>query len=199
MGLRATFDVCWDLGYPEATEELGIVPDYDYGCDIFIETFLSVAKDLCPVDTGHLRSSITANGAGTEITCQTLCTYAQYVEYGTYKMSAQPYFEPALEEAFAAAAAEWDAAVEDAYEEEEQLLEEMEEQEEAASRGSGGISGLMGQGIGGFFAGLFVAAITGIFQGIMNVMTEIMTGGNRSRDGGSSFAGGFYNIDVEII
>ena len=57
------------------------------------------AKKRCPVDTGKLRASITpvieswaAGYVGTNT------EYAPYVEYGTRKMPAQPYLEPAFEE-----------------------------------------------------------------------------------------------------
>jgi len=56
------------------------------------------AKILCPVDTGNLRNSITYVkimprlwGVGTNV------EYAPYVEFGTYKMRAQPYLRPAFE------------------------------------------------------------------------------------------------------
>ena len=55
------------------------------------------AKKLCPVDTGKLRASITpvieswaAGYVGTNT------HYAPYVEYGTRKMEAQPFLEPAF-------------------------------------------------------------------------------------------------------
>ncbi|MBC7128399.1 MAG: HK97 gp10 family phage protein [Thermoplasmatales archaeon] len=58
------------------------------------------AKRICPVDTGRLRSSITtekidklAYAVGTNV------EYAPYVEFGTYKMMAQPYLRPAMQEA----------------------------------------------------------------------------------------------------
>ena len=56
------------------------------------------AKKACPVDTGKLRASITpvieswaAGYVGTNT------HYAPYVEYGTRKMPAQPFLEPAFE------------------------------------------------------------------------------------------------------
>jgi len=56
------------------------------------------AKRICPVDTGRLRASITtekvdrlAYAVGTNV------EYAPYVEFGTYKMRAQPYLRPAME------------------------------------------------------------------------------------------------------
>jgi len=55
------------------------------------------AKKRCPVDTGQLRASITpvieswaAGYVGTNT------AYAPYVEYGTRKMAAQPFLEPAF-------------------------------------------------------------------------------------------------------
>jgi len=54
------------------------------------------AKKICPVDTGRLRASIhvgkiknSAYYVGTNV------HYAPYVEFGTRKMTAQPYLRPA--------------------------------------------------------------------------------------------------------
>lgn len=57
------------------------------------------AKVLCPVDTGFLRNSITVD----EVTpMQAIIAphtdYAEYVEFGTSRMAAQPYMRPALDE-----------------------------------------------------------------------------------------------------
>ncbi len=56
------------------------------------------AKIICPVDTGRLRASITADKkdelhyeVGTNV------EYAGYVEFGTKKMAAQPYLGPAAD------------------------------------------------------------------------------------------------------
>lgn len=61
----------------------------------------SQAKVLCPVDTGRLRSSIIATMqrepkgivgyVGTDV------TYAEYQEFGTRFMAAQPFLRPALD------------------------------------------------------------------------------------------------------
>lgn len=58
------------------------------------------AKQLCPVDTGRLRSSIT-NQVGTDAegllaAVGTDVEYAPYVELGTSRMAAQPFLLPAL-------------------------------------------------------------------------------------------------------
>lgn len=59
------------------------------------------AKQLCPVDTGRLRSSITneigQDGEGLVAVIGTNVEYAPYVELGTSKMAAQPFLLPALE------------------------------------------------------------------------------------------------------
>ena len=55
------------------------------------------AKKLCPVDTGKLRASITPvieSWAAGYIGTNT--EYAPYVEFGTRKMTAQPFLEPAF-------------------------------------------------------------------------------------------------------
>lgn len=57
------------------------------------------AKQLCPVDTGRLRNSITH-----EVDMKEQCAiigsnveYAPYVELGTSRMAARPYLRPACE------------------------------------------------------------------------------------------------------
>lgn len=55
------------------------------------------AKELCPVDTGLLRSSITPVIASwAEAYVGTNTEYAPYVEFGTKHSPAQPFLEPAF-------------------------------------------------------------------------------------------------------
>lgn len=57
------------------------------------------AKERCPVDTGTLRNSINYQLMDERtVIIGTNVEYAPYVEYGTVKMSAQPFLHPALEE-----------------------------------------------------------------------------------------------------
>lgn len=64
------------------------------------------AQEMCPVDTGALRDSITAGEVADDGDTLSLdvtagddtVDYAAYVELGTYKMGAQPYLGPAYEE-----------------------------------------------------------------------------------------------------
>lgn len=60
------------------------------------EIVVTEAKANCPVDTGNLRASINKQVSGNTCTVGTNCEYAGYVEFGTYKMAAQPYLVPAL-------------------------------------------------------------------------------------------------------
>jgi HK97 gp10 family phage protein len=58
------------------------------------------AKQLCPVDTGRLRSSISTaiivDGRSISGIVGTNVEYAPYVEFGTSRMEAQPYLRPAF-------------------------------------------------------------------------------------------------------
>ena len=209
MGLRANFSMV-DLGYALFTEELGIPIDYSDGCSIFADTFEKVAKSLVPVDTGTLQASITGFSSGEGCVCDASTEYAQYVEYGTYKMGAQPYFEPAISAALSEAIPAWENAVEMAQQQEEELLEEIEEAEEEAERGSRSRqrerTGPRGIGFsGGSILGLIIGAI---IVGLFNVLMDILSGGRSSRGSsgmrrGMSFGGGGHltgteNIEIEI-
>lgn len=57
------------------------------------------AKSRCPVRTGALKNSIFSVVTDNECTVGSPLEYAQFVEYGTWKMAAQPFLEPALKEA----------------------------------------------------------------------------------------------------
>ena len=56
------------------------------------------AKEICPVDTGRLRASITHTNDGESAYIGTNVEYAKYVELGTSRMKAQPYLRPAATE-----------------------------------------------------------------------------------------------------
>lgn len=53
------------------------------------------AKELCPVDTGLLRSSISSKVVGTDIIVGTNVPYAPHVEFGTMKMKARSFLRSA--------------------------------------------------------------------------------------------------------
>lgn len=53
-------------------------------------------KTVTPVDTGRLRGSITHESDSDTAYVGTNVYYAPYVEFGTYKMAAQPYLKPGI-------------------------------------------------------------------------------------------------------
>ena len=61
-----------------------------------------LAKGYAPVRTGALRDSITSDIEYTQSTIRAIVGphvfYAEFVEYGTKRMSAQPFMRPALDE-----------------------------------------------------------------------------------------------------
>ena len=57
-----------------------------------------LAKEFCPVDTGRLRSSIHAEMTATHTAkISDGVQYGVFVEFGTSKMGAQPFFRPAVD------------------------------------------------------------------------------------------------------
>lgn len=102
MGLRCSFSVD-SIGLPEYLEddEYGIIVDIDYSSafDAFVDTFLEISNMLVPVDTGYLKSTLSAYSDDYECVAITNCEYAQYPEFGTIYQSPQPYFTPAIEDA----------------------------------------------------------------------------------------------------
>ena len=106
MGLYAEFNT-YDFGYPVELG-YGITADYSAGCHAFVDTFVSEARGMVPVRTGNLMASITGVDGGNGGMLYTDCEYAQYVEYGTWRNPAQPYFESALDSALNVASAIWD-------------------------------------------------------------------------------------------
>lgn len=197
MGLRCTVDPVVNLNYPSATPSLGLYIDYGDGCDAFLDTFFDIAYDLCPVDTGELISSIDGFTDGESVEVYADADYAQYVEYGTSKMEAQPYFRPALAAALEVAKRDWQEAVDEAMEEEEQILAELTGGgDEEGEEGGGGLTGLvMGALLGGATNQGFWSQMTGIMAGFGFVWAG---GGFMGIIGGfvlglaTAFVGGFF-------
>jgi len=64
----------------------------------FADKVLSTSQGTVPVDTGELKGSgySSSIAGGKEAEVGYTAEYAGYVEYGTYKMAAQPYLGPAF-------------------------------------------------------------------------------------------------------
>ena len=198
MGLYAEIDIVGDWGFPADVtgggDEIGYesVPvDYSIACRIFVSTFMEVATELVPVDTGFLRSTINADTDGFS-TCYAEATadYAQYVEYGTWCMRAQPYFEIALEEACAAAGIEAQNAVNLAQEELEAILSSMMKASVAAFDGEFSPEGMGSMSFGSWLGSMATFALMFIMffpilvnlYGIIDIIGNSLTGGGSYAD-----------------
>lgn len=176
MGLYVSFSITADWGYPEEVEggdeNIGYesVPvDYSEACEAFVSTFLDTALSLVPVDTGYLRSTIDANADGDTCEAEATADYAQYVEYGTVYMDAQPYFEPALEAACAAAAEAAEEALQEAQEELADLLEDRSADIDAGGMMmEGGGVGFLMDFIASFLAILLVSAVKAVISSVFS-------------------------------
>ena len=173
MGLRANINAM-DQGFPMTADvgDISIPVDYSEAAEAFKAMFLDVARELVPVRTGYLKSTIAAQiGEATigEVTAEASAEYAQYVEFGTYRQMAQPYFIPAIE----AALEEWGLAAQKAYDE---ALEEAQaayeaEQAQQQSQEAGGAP--VGGGLLGGLALLGLLLIFTIFiEGIKSMFND---------------------------
>jgi HK97 gp10 family phage protein len=99
ISARAVFTPRSEFGrFVEARVTPAVRASVEAACALIQET----AKNYCPVDTGALQASITTeiDDSGKTIvgTVGPHRTYADYVEFGTYKMAAQPYMRPSFDE-----------------------------------------------------------------------------------------------------
>lgn len=72
-------------------------PDYGDAFGDCGSTFYSVATQAVPVDTGALLASIWWSSSSEGFECGADAYYAEFVQYGTWKMSAQPFFDDAVD------------------------------------------------------------------------------------------------------
>lgn len=63
------------------------------------ESVAEYAREICPVDTGELRDSISVSQSESGAVVYAEAEHGIYVEFGTYKMAAQPFLVPALKAA----------------------------------------------------------------------------------------------------
>lgn len=201
MGLYAEVSIA-DVGPDELTNDefgVSVLVDYSMAIQGFIDTFMSVATSLCPVRTGYLCGSISAGGGGDYAYAEASAEYAQYVEYGTSRMGAQPFFEPALEEAMAVLGEMAQTALDEAASQLQDIVQSLVDEMMSA------VSEMMGGGFGGFMGGLIASAIMLVLifpialyaYGIMDALSP--SGGSSGGDSGSyDTVAGVGGIDVMI-
>lgn len=170
MGLYAEFtpeDLDYKLEFNNDRYMITVEVDYTDALEECAETFLQLARQIVPVDTGFLRSTLYSEQDGLSIYFEATAEYAEFVEYGTWKQRAQPYFRPALEEALRVFIELADLAQAEAEEEFNQEVE-MAKEEEEENKKQGGISEEDGEGFGFgsplVMAGLFVLLFPIIFN-----------------------------------
>lgn len=199
MGLYASFSLS---GFPDEVstdfngEELSVPIDYSPAYETFVETFMSVATTLVPVDTGYLQSTINAWADEDSAEAEATAEYAQYVEYGTWKMAAQPYFEPALQQAQQAAI---EVAIELQDEANEMLQDMMEEvlEEFMAEFSDGSFLGDVGSMLLG---GAFLLLMFPILVNVYGIMQELSQPFQNTYSNGSqsNLGGGGVSLDIMI-
>ena len=91
MDIRVTIDSDFDLS------DIDIEGVVQAELEKSAHTIERNAKIACPIDTGNLRRSITAETGDLEVDVGSNCEYASYVHDGTYKMSARPFLESAAD------------------------------------------------------------------------------------------------------
>lgn len=91
----------FEAGLRKALQDLKI--NTEGGLVAFATGTINRAKELCPVDTGALRSSLGfeqgRDSRSVFVDIYARREYAPYVEFGTSRAHAQPYLRPALAEA----------------------------------------------------------------------------------------------------
>ena len=200
MGLYAEFSIDRDWGfshqlqasvpgYPEFGEII-VNLDYSPACEVFINTFLDWAVSFVPVDTGFLESTIEAGADGDMCWAEAWADYAQYVEYGTSIMSAQPFFEDALEmacsDAFFVAMAIYKKGCEKIENWLEKTQDEIEAREEAEEEGDEGDGGEEGEDDGGGGSGgssrdySFASFIVMFLLALIQALLEMIFGWEKS-------------------
>jgi HK97 gp10 family phage protein len=92
MGFTATGDFRINIGAKRQIEEMSKKEQNKIGRRI-----RDIAKELVPIDTGELQTSIKSNRVGGDVVVSTSTGYGGYVELGTVKQSAQPFIMPAVQ------------------------------------------------------------------------------------------------------
>ena len=182
-------DVAWNNETTEVTVEI----DYSDAFAEFASAFQSIATDLVPVDTGYLQSTISSSSDDWSMTAYADAEYAQYVEFGTWKMAAQPYFAPALAAAWDEAAPAFEQAIASAQEElQAQIASIQEGLGDDPDTGFGG-----GSFLGGLLGMILGAIVVGLIQGFFSLLSSGGYHGGGISGHGISGGGSFDDL-IEI-
>ena len=192
-----------EFGNPVPTGEFETMEvDYSSALDSACAKFEEVAHQLVPVDTGYLRSSIWAENDGySMVFFYAEADYAQYVEFGTFRMPAQEYFRPAVEAALDVLLSEAKAAQAEATEMVQSLAQDIFTCSlGAGAAGIGGDTGFIGGMIGGMaMLALFFVPMLYLYGTLETIGSAFLGNGEGSAQRTSDSWG--VNIDglIEIV
>lgn len=184
MGLRGTVSV----GLPTTTSIYHRDIDYRDAVLEAIDEFMDAATSDVPVDTGTLQASISCDEQYMGFTAYADTNYAEYVEYGTYKMEAQPYFtdnlESVAEELHANCVQIWqDAEKED----QQQYKAEIQARMQEAQR--------LGALDGSLIEMVLSSILIGLLNGLLSIIQDMfsMRNGDNTDDSDKG-----YSADVDV-
>lgn len=198
MGLYAEFSPN-DFGFPSdfsSSTDYGDVyveVDYSEALEAAVDVFMDEATSRVPVDTGYLRSTISASSNGGSASFSADAEYAQYPEFGTWCQAEQPYFRPALQDAIDTFVDYAQEAINEAQDEYNDEMDVLRAEAGEEGGGGGGISsegGLAGLGMMLMLVILFIpVAIAGM---------EIASNMPGNEDSISSF-GSMGGVDADSL
>lgn len=185
MGLRGNVSV----GLPTTTSIYHRDIDYSDAIHEAVDEFMDAATSDVPVDTGTLQASISCDEEYMGFTAYADTNYAEYVEYGTYKMEAQPYFadnlESAAEELHANCIQIWrDAEQQDKELYQAQIEARMQEAQRASAIGGTSLVGMVLSSI-----------LEGMLNGLLSIVQDMFSMRNGDNTGDTDKG---YSADVDI-
>ena len=184
MGLRGTVSV----GLPPTTSIYHRDIDYSDAVREAIDEFMDAATSDVPVDTGTLQASISCEEEYMGFTAYADTNYAEYVEYGTYKMDAQPYFEDNLESVASELHANCVEIWRDAEQQDKELYQaQIEARKQEAQRAGAGGASLLGM--------VLSSILIGMLNGLSSIVQDTFS--MRNGDNTDSTDQG-YSADVDV-
>lgn len=199
MGLYAEFSPD-DFGFPSdfsSSTDYGDVyveVDYSEALEAAVDVFMDEATSRVPVDTGYLRSTISASSDGGSASFSADAEYAQYPEFGTWCQAEQPYFRPALQDAIDTFVDYAQEAINEAQDEYNDEMDVLRAEAGEEGGGGGGISSEGGLAGLGMMLMLFI-----LFIPVAIVGMEIASNMPGNEDSTPSFGGIDADSLVEII
>jgi len=87
------------MSYAKLKVQLKALENIPWICPVAAaERVADIARGLAPVDTGFMRDNIKAVHLSKYSQVVANARYSGYVEFGTYKMAAQPFMRPAVQQ-----------------------------------------------------------------------------------------------------